>query len=331
MDLDSQLPVWYKPISHSYLRRALWHDYKSPCNYMITLSKHPDQSNLSHLDTGMLTMPEPIYPKLLPTGMAISRAFKITIAKYPYIRLLKYVIMPDHMHFILSVTKETPEHLGFYINSIKSACTQENWMRNANCTICHVPVFAEGYNDRILTQANQLNNWFHYISENPKRLLIKQSYPEYFQHAQIQIKHDESHHIYGNHFLLSNPQRFWVKYSSAFSIKQKEEWRKRCIEEIEKESVIVSAFIHPEEKKILESAIASNGKIIQIVENPLLHKEKPEKKRFYLCAEGRFLIISLNQEIIKYDQHMTKPRAILLNELAKKITCVPNENLRIIH
>ncbi|MDE5712494.1 MAG: hypothetical protein K2I16_02560 [Muribaculaceae bacterium] len=261
--------------------------------------------------------------------MAISRAFKITIARYPYIRMLKYVIMPDHMHFILSVTEETPEHLGFYINAIKRACTQENWMRNAICANCDAPVFAEGYNDRILTQANQLNNWFQYISENPKRLLIKQSYPEYFQHAQIQISSNESHHIYGNHFLLSYP-RFWVKYSSAFSIKQKEEWRERCIEEIEKESVIVSAFIHPEEKRILEKAIASNGKIIQIVENPFLHKEKPEKKRFYLCAEGRFLIISLNQEIIKYDQRMTKPRAILLNELAKKIACLPNENLRII-
>lgn len=296
---------------------------------MITLSKHPDQSNFSHLDKSMLTMPQPIYPKLLPTGMAISRAFKITIAKYSYIRMLKYVIMPDHMHFILSVTEATPEHLGFYINAIKRACTQENWMRNANCANCDAPVFAEGYNDRILTQANQLNNWFQYISENPKRLLIKQSSPGYFQHAQIQISSNESHHIYGNHFLLSYP-RFWVKYSSAFSIKQKEEWRERCIEEIEKESVIVSAFIHPEEKRILESAIASNGKIIQIVENPFLQKEKPEKKRFYLCAEGRFLIISLNQEIIKYDQRMTKPRAILLNELAKKITCLPNENLRII-
>ena len=43
-----------------------------------------------------------------------------------------------------------------------------------------IALFEPGYNDQILLDNGQLENWKHYLDDNPRRLAIKRLHPDYF-------------------------------------------------------------------------------------------------------------------------------------------------------
>ena len=47
--------------------------------------------------------------------------------RYPQIRILDYVIMPDHIHLLLFVQEQMPQHLGRVVASLKAKCSQAWW------------------------------------------------------------------------------------------------------------------------------------------------------------------------------------------------------------
>ena len=44
----------------------------------------------------------------------------------------------------------------------------------------HGLIWEPNYNDRILLRKGQLQRWLSYLDDNPRRLLLKRQYPEYF-------------------------------------------------------------------------------------------------------------------------------------------------------
>lgn len=40
----------------------------------------------------------------------------------------------------------------------------------------HGLLFARGYNDRLLLREGQLDNWLHYLADNPRRLILKREH-----------------------------------------------------------------------------------------------------------------------------------------------------------
>ena len=81
-------------------------------------------------------------------------------------------------------------------------------------------LFEGGYNDKILLHEGQLDNWKHYLDDNPRRLAIKRLHPDFFtvmQHADIGEWHCQ---LVGNRFLLDIPQKVAVIVHNAYSDKE---------------------------------------------------------------------------------------------------------------
>ena len=118
-----------------------------------------------------------------------------------------------------------PQHLGQVIKGFKIA-TNRVYKQVCSAAILSQPtvpnrklgmLWSIGYNDGILDRRGQLDNWFNYLRDNPRRLLMKRSRPEFFR-VQRNIKVGEfEFSAIGNRFLLSHPVRLQVQCSRSLS------------------------------------------------------------------------------------------------------------------
>ena len=193
---------------HSMLRRCKGWNYRQPCIYMITLVLADRRSQAlgrlvipeaaasgtglgaaasgtgkpgasapgtglgaSALGTGRATAS--IYIALSPAGEAVRAEFQKIGAHHPEIRPLAIVVMPDHVHFIIWVTKPMAKPLGNAIGGFKTG--------SSKAAIGGAGLWAEGFQDTILFHEGQLEAMFAYLKDNPRRLAIKRLCPELFQ------------------------------------------------------------------------------------------------------------------------------------------------------
>lgn len=83
-------------------------------------------------------------------------------------RLLDYVIMEDHVHILVHVKRNLDRHLGQVVAGVKAPLKPKK------------SLFAAGYNDRIIYNAEQLDTVKRYIKDNPRRLATKRRLPHLF-------------------------------------------------------------------------------------------------------------------------------------------------------
>ena len=239
------------------------------------------------------------------SGWAIYNSigeFKRTV---PEITVWPFVIMPDHVHIILFANRRLEKHLGRYVSDLKTRCTQMFQRKSLVYGYTQESIFLPGFNDRILYGDNQLERWTNYIRDNPRRLFIMRSSPDFFTKANIFQSSILPSHLWlpgqeplvqtlGNRLLLEYPELHVVKFSSSFS---PEEWRQKktiALQVAKNSGVLVSPFIHKEEKYILEEGLRLGAKVIKIVPDGFLEREKPQGADFYHCAEGRMLLAAMN-------------------------------------
>ena len=205
---------------HSMLRRCRGWDYRQPCIYQITLvladrkSKAlgrlvilgqknlalPRQAHdrplsaqdraLQALDKTLSVQDRPLglvsvtaaagleaaassYIALTPAGEAVKDEFLRIGEHHPEIKPLFIQVMPDHVHFIIHVTKPMARPLGQAIAGFKTG--------SSKAAIGKGGLWAEGFQDTILFHEGQLDSMFTYLRDNPRRLAVKQLFPELFR------------------------------------------------------------------------------------------------------------------------------------------------------
>ena len=205
---------------HSMLRRCRGWDYRQPCIYQITLvladrkSKAlgrlvisgqenlalPRQAHdrpllaqdraLQALDKTLSVQDRPLglvsvtaaagleaaassFIALTPAGEAVKGEFLRIGEHHPEIKPLFIQVMPDHVHFIIHVTKPMARPLGQAIAGFKAG--------SSKAAICKGGLWAEGFQDTILFHEGQLDSMFTYLRDNPRRLAVKQLFPELFR------------------------------------------------------------------------------------------------------------------------------------------------------
>lgn len=302
--------------------RCPGHDYRSRCIYHIVLKKADYIPVFSEVVgfVGNHTWPPTV--KLSETGQIIANCLSKLKNQFPFISILRKCIMPDHVHIALFVKEESEFHLGQIVAELKRKCSSEFEALTHNNG--KTEIFIPGYHDTFLSGNNQLKAMLAYISDNPRRHLVRKLNEGWFHRFTITDGKDR-YEAYGNWDLLSEFQKVRVKYSRKYNQAELNIYKKLWHRTILNDGILVSPFIHSEEKKVRDWAIDNGGVLIYITYKPFTDRYKPSGKLFELCSEGRLMIVSFpidfsEQECIRNHGSPSYTTCQKMNELALKIS-----------
>lgn len=307
-------------IQHSMKRRTPWHDYSRKGTYMLTLVVRERKALFGTLKGDLLGGIVP-YVKYSFLGMVIEQEEIQKIHHfYPQVDVWKLCVMPDHLHIIVRVNEDMRDgkHLGMVIAGFKSGCNNAYWRLFKMKELPRQGLFEEGYCDKILMHEGQLDNWKHYLDDNPRRLMMKRLYPELFTVLTGMEVVGEQCQVVGNRFLLNIPDKMAVivhrRYTDEENARLREEWL-ACGE---RGGVLVSAAISPKEKEVLREAMNRGYNIILLRENGFPKLYKPVGEAFDACAAGLLLQIS-PWEFHMEKKVITRAQCLHLNAMAERI------------
>ena len=179
-------------MSKPQIYRATWHDYKSRCIYMVTITKN-DEVPMFGILSGTPDCPQIILSEL---GKIIRNAVFTLPRREPSVKVLQYIIMPDHVHILLHVHTVMNGPLGDVIARLK---------REISKNYHDTSVFCKGYNDQILKPSRSLDVLYKYIRDNPRRLAVRRFFPDFFRKINCMKIGDIVCQAYGNLHLMDNP------------------------------------------------------------------------------------------------------------------------------
>lgn len=127
-----------KPEKHSMQRRSPGNNYTHPGIYHITITISDRKSQSLGRVIGDLQYPDghPDAPKVELTAIGKMVEYELLhsiSSHYPLIEVQDFVIMPEHMHFILNVKNSIISkngrmtHLGQIIAGFKKGCNRRYW------------------------------------------------------------------------------------------------------------------------------------------------------------------------------------------------------------
>jgi REP element-mobilizing transposase RayT len=155
-------------------------DYGSDGAYYVTVCSHSKKRIFSEIVNGAVS--------LLPIGKIIEEELQITNRLRHYVTIIEWIIMPDHIHLILFIHKDSkePEHLapsgthlhfpeGYknefspqrenlasVIRGIKSAVTTR-----VKIAGLETQVWQSRFYERIVRNQKELRKFVRYIRNNP--------------------------------------------------------------------------------------------------------------------------------------------------------------------
>ncbi len=196
--------------------------------------------------------------------------------------------------------------------------TQPAPPRRSNAYRQHGLLFSPGYNDQILLHSGQLDNWLHYLKDNPRRLLMKREHPDLFRVQRgLQVAGTTVSAI-GNRYLLQRPVRLQVQCSRRLDAQQKAARVAYFLQAASQGAVLVSPCISDGEKRVMRAAFERGYPLIVLKENGFTNLAKPSGKSMDACASGQLLIVA------PWEHHneqipINREQCLQLNELARKI------------
>ena len=234
----------------SMLRRCVDHDYTDRMMYMITMTTEGRRPLFGRI-VGRCDAPagskDAPRIELSPLGQRVSDEWWGIPRYYPQVEIIALQMMPDHMHGIIFIKEKMEKDLSRIIRGFKTGCGRSYRELFPDAAIPAVPavpavsavpavpyvatqsrqtqqgqrpkedrihglLFARGFNDKLLLRRGQLGNWRQYLSDNPRRLLMRREYPGLFQRA-LCIKIDGVRYsAFGNMLLLRQPDKKQVHF-----------------------------------------------------------------------------------------------------------------------
>ena len=127
-----------KPTEHNMKRRSHTHDYCRSGYYHITISTAQALHQPLGKIAGRLDRPDGDsdgpHVELSPLGQMVEQELRVSIQHYyPMLEVMEYVVMPEHLHFLLVAHRDImskngkPTHLGHVIAGFKYGCNKRYW------------------------------------------------------------------------------------------------------------------------------------------------------------------------------------------------------------
>ena len=187
------------------------------------------------------------------------------------------------------------------------------------------PVFTEMPFIRPMGRNTQLPNTIRYIDMNPQRLATKRIKPGFFCVQRNIAIGGRCYDGVGNTTLLMTDRMATVHVRSAL-VKAAEHgdaeplrnYKNSCVLAARKGAIMVSPFISPHEKQVMQVLLDEQKPFICLTDNGFRNYYKPSYTLFDACAAGRILILSP----WKYDagkRQISRADCVALNNMAEEI------------
>jgi REP element-mobilizing transposase RayT len=159
--------------SHHHHRRSirlLGYDYSQPGAYYVTICTHQREYWLGTVQDRKMFLSR--------SGEMVEHCWRMLSDHFQYIELDKFIVMPNHLHGIvtikdygqansvLSLNGTKSRSLGSIIQNFKSISTRK--VRQASRAEGAI-IWQRGYYERVIRDAAELNNIRGYIEANPAR------------------------------------------------------------------------------------------------------------------------------------------------------------------
>ena len=263
------------------------HDYRHPCTYHITIKKHPGVPDFSII-TGH---PRSAWILYYPMGDAIEESIIAVLKSNPYLKVYRYVIMPDHVHILIRAIEYLDKTIGTYIGKMKVEALHNARKKGYSIQ----SLFDPDFHDRILRLDQSLDVVYQYVKNNPNRLLARKFHPEHFKRVNNIFNYGGIQwQAYGNMQFLDNPfKNAVICHRADERIPEKAKAnRDNWFHIAENGGVLVSAFIAEAEKEVRKRIEEVNGKVILLVNKPFGKIFKPLGHDFEQCEKGQLLILA---------------------------------------
>ena len=141
--------------------RIKWYDYSSPGAYFITVCAK-ERKNYFWTEVGAV-IGRPYDFKLSSYGLIVEQAIKNIPSIYTAITVDDYIIMPDHIHLLLTIHFDqnrrpmTAPTIEWVVNQMKGYVTKQ--IKN--------PIWQKSFYDHIIRDIKDYEFHIKYIRENP--------------------------------------------------------------------------------------------------------------------------------------------------------------------
>ena len=320
-------------------------------------------------------------------GNAVVNELYVMCRHYPAIRIFQFCLMPDHLHFVIQVTRTMQTSIrsvirGYWqgvkklgrayslgiapelnsgtrdeggkrageepeLNSgtrdeggrraeeggraefapeLNSGTRDEGGRRaDEGGRYYAFPIFTERPFIRPLSRRGQLNAMIRYVQMNPQRLATKRLMPGFFRVQRgIEIA-GRSYDGVGNvallhaaRFMPVHVRRTMVEAAKHGNNQPLRDYMNGCVLAARGGCVMVSPFISPDEKLVMNVLLAEKRPFIVLADNGFRDYYKPTHGLFDACAAGRVLILSP----WPYDadkRHISRDDCVALNAMAEEI------------
>ena len=187
------------------------------------------------------------------------------------------------------------------------------------------PVFREMPFIRPMARYSQLQNTIRYIDMNPQRLATKRLKPGYFRvQKDIEIA-GRNYDGVGNVALLQenaydvvHVRHTLVEKAQHGDNQELRDYKNACVLKARQSVVMVSPFISPDEKQVMQVLLKERHPFILLTGNGFRDYYKPADMLFDACADGRLLILSPWH----YDggkRHISRADCMALNRMVEEI------------
>ena len=187
------------------------------------------------------------------------------------------------------------------------------------------PIFREVPFIRPLSRRGQLQTMIRYVQLNPQRLATKRLMPGFF-HVQRGIAiAGRTYAGVGNmailqdeHYATVHVHHEWVDAAAQGQPQALRNYMNGCVLAARHGVVMVSPFISPKEKDVLNVLLAERHPIIVLADNGFRDYYKPSSNLFDGVAAGRIMILS-PWEYDAGKRHISRADCVLLNTMADEI------------
>ena len=193
------------------------------------------------------------------------------------------------------------------------------------------PIFREMPFIRPMARYSQLQNTIRYLDMNPQRLATKRLKPGFFRvQKNIAIGGREYDGV-GNVALLMegtyapvHVRHTLVEKAQHGDDRELRDYKNACVLKARQAVVMVSPFISPDEKQVLQVLLKEHHSVILLADNGFRDYYKPADSLFDACATGRLLILSP----WPYDagkRRISRADCVALNEMTEEICACLNK------